>query len=119
MSFKPDPSKQAQEVLYSNKATKIDHPSVILTGNIVQNSANQKHLGLILDKEVTFNDQLTTVNKVTVTLRKIYLYISRNSLVTIYKSSVRLHLAYTDIIFDKPAMQVFLMKFSQLNTMLL
>ena len=123
MSFKPDPSKQAQEVLYSNKATKIDHPSVILTGNIVQNSANQKHLGLILDKEVTFNDhiasKLTTVNKVTVTLRKIYLYILRNSLVTIYKSSVRLHLAYADIIFDKPAMQVFLMKFSQLNTMLL
>ena len=114
MSFKPDPSKQVQGVLYSNKATKTDHPSVILIGNIVQNSANQKHLGLILDKELTFNDhiasKLTTVNKLAITLRKIYLYMSRKSLVTIYKSSVRLHLAYADIIFDKPSNASFLNK---------
>ena len=48
MSFKLVPSKQAQEVLYSNEATKTDHPSVIFNGNIVQTSANQKHLGLYL-----------------------------------------------------------------------
>ena len=107
MSFKPDPSKQAQEVLYSNKATKTDYPSVIFNGNIVQNSANQKHLGLILDKKLTFNDhiasKLTTVKKLTINLRKNYRYISRNSLVTIYKSFVRMHLAYADVIFDKPS----------------
>ena len=106
-SFKPDPSKQAQQVLYSNKAAKTDHPSVILNGNIVQNSSNQKHLGLILAKELTFNDhiasRLTTVNELTITLRKIYLYISCNSIVTIYKSFVKLYLAYADVIFDKPS----------------
>ena len=111
MSFKSDPSKQAQEVLYFNKAIKTDHPSVIINGNIVQNSANQKHLGLILDKKLTFNDhiasKLTTVNKLTITLRKIYRHISSNSLVTIYKSFVRMHLAYADVIFDKPSNATF------------
>ena len=105
MSFKLVPSKQAQEVLYSNEAKKTDHPSVIFNGNIVQTSANQKHLGLILDK--TFNDyiasKLTTVNKLTITLRKTYRYISRNSFITIYESFVGLHLAYADVIFDKPS----------------
>ena len=87
MSFKPDPSKQAHETLYSNTSTRIDNPSVIFIANIVQNSANQQ-LGLILDKNLTFNDhiasKLTTINKLIITLRKIYLYISRNSLITIY-----------------------------------
>ena len=64
-------------------------------------------IGLILDKKRTFNDhiasKLTTVNKLTITLRKIYRHISSNSLVTIYKSFVRMHLAYADVIFDKPS----------------
>ena len=114
------PSKQAQEVLYFNEAAKTDHPNVIFNGNTVQNSVNQKHLGLILDEKLTFNDhiasKLTTVNKLTSTLRKIYHYIPRNSLVTIYKSFVRLRLAYANVIFEKP---IFLIKLDQLSAMLL
>ena len=30
MPFNPDPSKQAQEVLFSKKATKINHTNIIL-----------------------------------------------------------------------------------------
>ena len=45
---------------------------------MVQKSANQKHLGLILDEKLTFNDhitsKLTTVNKLASTLRKLYHY---------------------------------------------
>ena len=59
MSFIPDSSKQAQKVLFSNKATKTNHPNVIFNGNTVQNSANQKHFGLILDEKRTFNDHIT------------------------------------------------------------
>ena len=66
MSFNPDPSKQAQEVLFSNKVTKTNHPNIIFNGNTIQKSASQKHLGLILDVKITFNDyitsKLTTVN---------------------------------------------------------
>ena len=76
MSFNPDASKKAQEVLFSNKVTKTNHPNIIFNGNTIQKSANQKHLGLVLDKKLTFNDhitsKLTTVNKLISTLRKLY-----------------------------------------------
>ena len=105
MSFNLDPLKQAQEVLFSNKATKTNHSNIIFNGNAVQNSANQKHLGLFLDEKITFNDhitsKLTTVNKLTSTLRKLYHYIPRDSLVTTYKSFIRPHLDYTNVMFDK------------------
>ena len=111
MSFNPDPSKQAQEILFSNKVMKTNHPNIIFNGNTVQKSANQKHLGLILDEKLTFNDhitsKLTTVNKLTSTLRKLYHYMPRDSLVTIYKSFIRPHLDYADVIFDKPSNATF------------
>ena len=94
MSFNPDPSKQVQEVLFSNKVTKVNHPNIMLNGNTVQKSANQKHLDLTLDEKLTFNDhitsKLTIVNKLTSTLRKLYHYMPRDSLVTIFKSFIRL-----------------------------
>ena len=66
----------------------------MFNGNTVQKSANQKHLDLILDEKLTFNDhtisKLTIVNKLTSTLRKLYHYMPRDSLVTIYNSFIRL-----------------------------
>ena len=118
MSFNLGPSKQAQEVLFSKNVTKTNHPNIIFNGNTVQKSANQKHLGLILDEKLTFNDhitsKLTTVNKLTSTLRKLYHYMPRDSLVTIYKSFIRPHLDYADVIFDKPSNATFLMELNQL-----
>ena len=35
MSFNQDPSKQAQEVLLSNKVTKTNHPNIIFNGSTV------------------------------------------------------------------------------------
>ena len=106
MSFNPNSWKLTQEVLFSNKVTKTNHPNIIFNCNTVQKSANQKYLGLILDEKPTFNDhitsELTTVNKLKSTLRKIYHYMPRESLVTIYKSFIRPHLDYADVIFDKP-----------------
>ena len=96
MSFNPDPSKQAKEVLFSNKAAKKNHPNIIFNGSTVQNSANQKLLGLILDEKLTFDDicftsKLTTINKLASTLRKLYHYIPSDSRVTFYKSFIRPH----------------------------
>ena len=56
MSFNPYPSKQA--VLFSDKVTKTSHPNIIFNGNMVQKSANQKHLGLSLVENLTFNDHI-------------------------------------------------------------
>ena len=59
-----------------------------------------------MDEKLTFNDhitsKLTTVNKLISTLRKLYHYMPRDSLVTIYKSFIRPHLDYADILFEKP-----------------
>ena len=111
MSFNAELLKQAQEVLFSNKVTKANHPNIIFNGNRVQKSANQKHLGLILDEKVTFNDdatsKLTTVNKLTSNLKKLYHYMQHDSLVTIYKSFTRPYLDYTDNVFDKPSNATF------------
>ena len=111
MSFNPDSSKQAQEVLFYNKATKKNYPNIIFNCNTIQNSANQKHLGLILDEKLTFNghtsSKLTTVNKLTNTLRKLYHYMPRDSLVTIYKSFIKPQLDCADFIFDKPSNKTF------------
>ena len=88
MSFNPDPSKQGQEILFSNKVMMTNHPNIIFNGNTVQKSANQKHLGLILDEKLTFNDhitsKLTTVNKLISNLRTLYHYMPRDSVATIY-----------------------------------
>ena len=108
ISFNPDPSKQAaQEVLLSTKVTKTNHPNIIFNGNTVRKSANQKHLGLILDEKLTFDDHITTANKLTGTLRKLYHYMPRDSLVTIYKSFIRPHLDYADVIFNRPSNAAF------------
>ena len=54
MSFNLNPLEQAQKVLFFNKSTKANHPNFTFNDNKVQNSANQKHLGLILDEKITF-----------------------------------------------------------------
>ena len=103
MSFNPELSKQVLEVLFSNKVTKTNHPN-IFNGNTVQ-------MVRFLEEKPTFNDQitsrLTTVNKLISTLRKLYHYMPRDSLVTIYKSFIRPHLDYADVIFDKPSNATF------------
>ena len=77
--FNPDPSKQAQEVLFSNKTEKTNHSNIIFNANTIQNCAIQKHLGLILDENLTFNDhitpKLTNLNKLTSTLKKLFIII--------------------------------------------
>ena len=33
MSFKPDPTKQAQQVIFSTKASKVEHPAIYFNGS--------------------------------------------------------------------------------------
>ena len=50
MSFNPDPTKQAQEVIFSRKISKNVHPAVNFNGTLVTQVPCQKHLGMYLDK---------------------------------------------------------------------
>ena len=49
VSFNPDVSKQAQEVIFFKRAQKIFHPTVLFNNVPVQCSTVQKHLGVYLD----------------------------------------------------------------------
>ena len=61
MSFDPEPSKQAVEILFSQKKIKPAHPPLFFNGLIVNKVNHHKHLGLILDSKLT----LTSSNKQT------------------------------------------------------
>ena len=65
MSFDPDPSKQAQKVIFSRKINKLPHPSLVFNSNNVLQTSSQKHLGVTLDVKLTFDEHLNNVlNKV-------------------------------------------------------
>ena len=61
MGFNPDPSKRAQEVIFSRKIKKLLHPSLIVNSNNVLQASSQKHLGVTLDVELTFDEDLNNV----------------------------------------------------------
>ena len=57
ISFNPDPTKQAQEVIFSRKMISPSHPLIKLNNLPVQNASSQKHLGMILDEKLNFESQ--------------------------------------------------------------
>ena len=66
MSFNPDPSKQVQEVIFSSKTKKEYHPPLAFDDNNVSEINSQKHLGVVLNNRLSFEDHLKTIlNKVT------------------------------------------------------
>ena len=49
MSFNPDSSKQAQEVIFSRKIQKTGHPSIRFNNKSLKQVPSRKHLELTLD----------------------------------------------------------------------
>ena len=65
----------------------------------------QKHLGLKLEKlcfKGHLKDKFAKVNRGIGTLKKLSGFLPRHTSITIYKSFIRPHLDYTDIIYDQP-----------------
>ena len=61
MSFNPDSNKQAQEVIFTKKSKNMRHPPLIFNISKVFQSTTQKHLGLILDNRLSFEEYLTAM----------------------------------------------------------
>ena len=103
--FNPDLAKQAQEVIFSRKLKKPVHPYLTFNNSQVSQTESQKHLGLILDNKLNFNEHLKGVlDKISKTMgliRKFQPILPRFSLLTIYKTFVRPHLDYGDMICDQ------------------
>ena len=107
MSFNPDQTKQAQEIIFSRKKNATTHSPLFFNNSEIKLSPNQKHLGLTLDNKLSFNehinDKINQANKGDGLLRKLQTVLPRNSLRTIYKSFIRPLLDYADVIYDQPS----------------
>ena len=105
MNFNSDTSKQAHEVLFSRKVKVTAHPQLVFNNNPVHETATQKHFRIFLDFklnfQVHFENMLNKVNKTIGLLRKLQNTLPRPSLLTIYKSFIRPHLDYGDVIYDQ------------------
>ena len=63
MKFNPDPIKQPQKVIFSCKTSKRNHPGLMFNNNIVNLTTNYKHLGMIFDSKLSFDEHLKSVLK--------------------------------------------------------
>ena len=105
MNFNSDTSKQAHEVLFSRKVKVTAHPQLVFNNNPAHETTTEEHLGIFLDFKLNFQehfeDMLNKINKTIGLLRKLQNTLPRSSLLAIYKSFIRPHLDYGDIIYDQ------------------
>ena len=89
MSFNLDPSKKAQEVIFSRKVNNVLHPPLTFNNVDVGQISCQRHLGMFLDFKVSFNKHLETVfakfNRGIAILRKLQTVLPRETFLTIHK----------------------------------
>ena len=108
MQFNPDPNKQANEVIFSRKTSSnnLSHPPIKFNNNDISKCPHQKHLEIVLDSKLNFNahvdQKIKKCNRIIGLIRRLSINLPRNALLTIYKSFVRPHLDYGDILYDKP-----------------
>ena len=93
MSFNPNISKQAHEVIFSHKNLPTFHPPLTFNSTPVAQTNCQKHLGMQLDKKLNFDEHLSkvesTVNKTIGIIRKLQNDLPRPALLTIFRSFIR------------------------------
>ena len=105
IDFNPGSTKQADEVIFSRKAKELYHPPLVFNNTSVSQSSSEKHVGVMLDSKLIFDEHLEMVSlKISKTLgllRKLYNLLPRSALITIYKVFVRPYLDYSDILYDQ------------------
>ena len=106
MSFNPDLTKQATEVFFSTKTNQPALAPLTFNNSNVAIEKSQKHLGMILDSTLSFSfhlkEKIDKANKGICVIRRLFNYLPRHTLLTIYKAFVRPHLDYGDIIYHNP-----------------
>ena len=99
---------------FSRKLNKPHHPILKFNNLPVQNAPSQKHLGLVLDEKLNFESHLkkkwAKFNKSIGVIKKLQNTLPRRASVSIYKSFIRPHLDYGDIIYDQPNNESFCQK---------
>ena len=111
MLFNPDPTKPAQEVIFSKKKKTQTHPIISLNNIQVEKVPYQKHLGILLDEKLNFKQHVDSailkMNKGISVIKKLRHSLPRKSLLTIYKAFLQPLIDYGDIIYDQPKRESF------------
>ena len=91
--------------LFTHEVKKVLHPLILFNDKPVQQASSQKHLGLVLDTSLMFDEHINTIiSKVSKTiglLWKLNNRLPRSSHTTSYKSIMKPHLDYDDVMFDE------------------
>ena len=105
MSFNFDRNKQAQGVIFIRKSKNICQLPLIFNKSNVFQSMTQKHLGVILNNMLSFEEYLTAmgtnVSRTIALLHKLQHILPRHALNNVYKFFIGLYLNYGDILYDK------------------
>ena len=108
MSFNPDPTKPAEEMLFSVKRNSPSHPPLFFGGVEVKRVAEHMHLGLVFDPKLSFVAHINEISSVARRgvglIKHLRPYLPVKSLDQIYKMHVRSHFDYCDFIFHLPAL---------------
>ena len=105
MSSNPDLFKQAHAFIFSRKRCITSYPLLTFNNRPVAQTNSQKNFGIQLDKKLNFEEYLnkfeSKVNKTIGIIRKLQNVLPQSAPFTIYKSFIRPHLDYGDIVYDK------------------
>ena len=121
MTFNPDRSKQVQEIIFSRQLKKATNPSLLFNKKNVSQVNSQKHLMVILDVKLTFEEHLKNVfnktSKMIGFLRELINLLPRQALVTIDKAFVRPLLDYGVVLYDQAFIIISTQKWNPFNIM--
>ena len=109
IEFNPDLLKQATGVLFSCKKNIQNHPQIMFNGIAVAKVKEQKHLGLILESNLSFKkhilEKIIKAKKHIGIIKHLSRFLPLKSLDQIYKALIRPHLDYCDVIYHIPEKQ--------------
>ena len=98
LSFKTGPTKWYQEVIFSQKLSRPNHLPLQPNDSFVNQTNSKKHLGLLLNSKVNFEEHLQKVykkaTKTTAVIPKFKSILPRVSLLTIYIMEISLLTIY-------------------------
>ena len=108
MKFNPDRNKQAQKVYFSNRTNKDGSLLITFDNSKVETISSQKHVGLILDERVNFNehleDKIDKCFEIIGFLERLSNKLPSDVPLRIYKSFARSHLDYGEYHHINPIM---------------
>ena len=106
MSFNPDPTKQAKELLSTRERISPDYPNIIFNGCTVTKVNDHKHLGLVLQSNLSFEkhleEKIYKAKRVIGLLKHFSKFLPLRTLDMMYKTLARPHFDYCDLIYHIP-----------------